>query len=371
MTMTTKSSARRPAYWDERTLHQFVEYEARNQGIKTWRDAYADDTVMASADQFEDDLIDALERWQRSNPNRFAMHPDGIPYQPQELLGEKGPYLAYMTITGTGVSIMDGEWDHFFVNPRRDLRDLANYLEKALAKHADEGKPGGLAGNIAEAAFVTSGEEERLQTEEAQEKALKGWQDEGEEALFGHKWAATREGNPRDNVTYMYEAYKEEEEFLAQHKETHKHLIKIKNVLAAYANKLDSSPYTSDVEYVIQAAENLKKWIKYYELVAFKFGEVRGALAGQVAYDLAKALPDWELDMAKWKKKITMVVVPLVKKNGRQIILKVKFPNIDNFEAQIGVPGSTVKFSQANNTKQIESFIRDAISFINQLIRLR
>jgi len=363
-------------HWKKRTLDELVKMEAQYNDIKKGlSDAEADQDVLREAAKFEDELENALYEWWKRNPQRIGTTPDGEYYEPDDVMYAEAPYLVFMTLEGHGVGIWSGDWDHFFRNPRQDIPNLQQFLKRKLQHHTSEVR-GGLKYALVEAAFETTGENERIRIQEEKDRqeegALRQWQGDAEDRLFERKWAATRDGTPWGNVPSMYKAYKEEQGFLVNLAPTYKHLTKVQAVLVAYSAKISGTSYTlTNSEFVSDAASNVGQWLKYYELVRFKFDESRGALAGQLAYDLAKALPDWELNMAKWKKKATMVVVPLVKKNGRQIILKIKFPNIDNFEAQIGVPGSTVKFSHMGKTDQVQSFIHDAKDFIGQLIRLR
>lgn len=374
--MTTKRTAR-IAYWDTDTLYDFVQFEARNQRIKDWRDAHPSKLTLNAAEKFEDDLQAALEKWQRTNLHRFTDHPDGIPYQPEELMDVEGPYLAYMTITGTGVTIMDGEWDHFFHDPGRDLRDLSNYLDRSLKNHADEGKKGGLAWAISQDAYVTSGQQEldleeerqRVLTEKAHAQAMEQWRGETEDPLFGTRRAA----QVRKRAVALYQHLANEERFVKEMASVYARLLKTQAAIQQDAANIHKQPFIrNDSETVGQAADILKKWLSHYRSVKFVAENARNELAGQLAYDLEAALkPEWALDMAKWKKKPTMVVVPLVKRDGKQVILKIKLPNIHSFTAQIGVPGSTIKFNESYATKDMNKFMHDAKTFMGQLLRLR
>lgn len=112
-------------------------------------DVEVDDELLESWSEFVDAVFDAL--WDPSSP-----------LSDDETEGVYGPDSAaevaidvYHTITGAGVDVADGRWDHHFSAGNDKAEEVAEYLRqhKGLAEHADDSGAGKLNDALWEAVY--------------------------------------------------------------------------------------------------------------------------------------------------------------------------------------------------------------------------
>jgi len=171
-----------------------------------------------------------------------------------------------------------------------------------------------------------------------------------------------------------YKKFRDEENFLKGTAQTYNRLTKIRELLGTEARVIlgyGTTYIATNPGMLLDAASDIKAWLAFYDKIKYLSGEARGGLAGMALFALEKDLPDWSIDYARLKKQATLAIAPMVKKDGKQVIVQVKFPTIHKFDARIGVPWATIKFQESYSSEQIEKFMEDARTFLSQLLRLR
>lgn len=113
----------------EEWRHQVVEMEAESSELPLPENARCTPDCAAVWDKFDDAAFEYLENWVFDNPKTLEEE-----YGAQDLWNEEGPYLIYMTLAHHGVGIWDGSWDHFFVEPDKDIPKLTEFLQGWLSE---------------------------------------------------------------------------------------------------------------------------------------------------------------------------------------------------------------------------------------------
>jgi len=135
---------------DDHLLGQFVEMAAESSDYPRPRDAEVTSDVKKEARKFEKDLKKVLNDWIKQHPLREQ-------YTADDLYDNKGAYLVLMTLRGEGVGIWDGDWDHFFNDHKKDIKELEKELKRKLGKYADDTGTGSLNQAFDDAAYDLCG----------------------------------------------------------------------------------------------------------------------------------------------------------------------------------------------------------------------
>lgn len=93
-----------------------------------FRDADITPKLQGAVERYESQLVKVLERWIKLHPPKSGM---GF----GDVWNADAPYNVLMTLRGEGVGIWDGRWDAFY--SEAEIRELQKYLNKELAKVAD------------------------------------------------------------------------------------------------------------------------------------------------------------------------------------------------------------------------------------------
>lgn len=128
-----------------RTLDKLVQFEAQSSDYPDWRNAHATREVKAEAEKFTRAVSKILSLWIQKNPLAEG-------YDVTDLMDENGAFLVFGTLEGAGYGIDDGDWERFFNDPSRELRNLGNFLERALSRQHQA-----LKGAMYDAAYETGG----------------------------------------------------------------------------------------------------------------------------------------------------------------------------------------------------------------------
>jgi len=128
-----------------RTLDKLVQFEAESSGYPDARDAHATREVKQAAEKFTRAVSKVLSLW-------IQKHPLAEGYDVTDLMDENGAFLVWGNLEGAGYGIDDGDWDRFFNDPKHELRDLGNFLERALSRQHQE-----LQSALWDAAYETAG----------------------------------------------------------------------------------------------------------------------------------------------------------------------------------------------------------------------
>jgi len=166
--ITDPGEARASLSGDRRTLDQFVEMAAESMEYPNPEDAQATPEVIQAVKQYEKALEAALSEWLKKHPLTGQDYV-GLDHGDQldALMDAEAEYLVLMTLRGEGVGIWDGDWDHFFADENREIKELQKFLEQKLGKFADDTGTGSVNEAFDNAAYETAGGEE---TEEASAK---------------------------------------------------------------------------------------------------------------------------------------------------------------------------------------------------------
>lgn len=160
----------------------------------------------------------------------------------------------------------------------------------------------------------------------------------------------------------------QEHEFLTTLKSDIARLEKLSSYLnetAQLANRV--SPQNSSYGTLLNAALQINKWVDHYNEVLKKSAKNRATLAARAVTDLGQHL-GWKITKQQTR---VMSSGAVLTKDGKEIVVKVKFPTIYQFTTEIKVPGSTVKHTGNYNSADESAFLADVQDFIRQLIRLR
>jgi hypothetical protein len=132
---------------DDNTLIQLIDmaaesgaYEEPSGGWKVTKE------IEREVTKFERDLQKTLDQWTKKRPLKGMFTTD-------TLMDANGGYLVFMTLRGEGVGIWDGDWDEYFEDPKKDIKDLEKFLEQKLRKYADDTGGGSLNQAIDDAAY--------------------------------------------------------------------------------------------------------------------------------------------------------------------------------------------------------------------------
>lgn len=132
---------------DDSTLIQLIDmaaesgaYEEPSGGWKVTKQ------IEREVTKFERDLQKALDQWTKKRPLKGM-------FTTNTLMDANGGYLVFMTLRGEGVGIWDGDWDEYFEDPKKDIKDLEKFLEQKLRKYADDTGGGSLNQAIDDAAY--------------------------------------------------------------------------------------------------------------------------------------------------------------------------------------------------------------------------
>jgi len=138
------------------------------------------------------------------------------------------------------------------------------------------------------------------------------------------------------------------------------------NETAQMANRV----YQQNSKYgiLLNAALKINEWLAHFENVRTRAISNRATLAARVVKDLGEHL-GWQVTKQHTSKVLSSGAI--LKKEGRQIVVRIKFPTIYKFNAEIQVPDSKIKHIKTYDSADESSFLTDAEDFIRQLIRLR
>jgi hypothetical protein len=149
---------------DYDTLSQIVDMEMESLeysgevGSREWS------AVERAAGSWDSTVEKALLRWIKDPKNKAKFDMSGrilsrarrdsdIVDVLMDLRGGAG-YLYFMEMEGHGVGTWDGSWDALFLDPRSTLKELSNYIKRALSSEYRKFK-----GTIEDAAYSAEGEE--------------------------------------------------------------------------------------------------------------------------------------------------------------------------------------------------------------------
>ena len=127
------------------TLNTLVQDEAESSGYPDAKGAHATREVKAEAEKFTRAVSKVLSMW-------IQKHPLNEGYDVSDLMDENGAFLVWGNLEGAGYGIWDGDWDRFFIDSDKELRDLGKFLERVLSRQHQV-----LKGTMADAAYETGG----------------------------------------------------------------------------------------------------------------------------------------------------------------------------------------------------------------------
>jgi hypothetical protein len=127
------------------TLDKLVQFEAESSEYPMADEAYATSEVKREAEKFTRAVSKVLSLWVQKHPLKEG-------YDVSDLMDENGAFLVFGNLEGAGYGIDDGDWNRFFEDPHRELRDLGKFLDRALSRQHQA-----LKGTMWDAAYETGG----------------------------------------------------------------------------------------------------------------------------------------------------------------------------------------------------------------------